>query len=294
MIYVHHSSNKDPAFHLALELSLLYAPWPNEVTDIVLTYMNQPSVIMGRFQNPWMEVNLDLLRDNNVSLMRRMTGGGCVYHDEGNINFSVITNRQDYNRSWALQTLVQTMSYFGKELIENHRYDLYYKGGKVTGSAMRKTKDRFLHHFTLIGVGDGKFMAEILNHNRDVSSIVANSKSVHSLRVPTEQLFLPLEWNSMMLSEIRTQFGKNWSSRDQGKLLDLPSSMLRAETSFLEQMNSLNWIYGETPDFEIVKDGHKFLVQNGIMKKNSMDFADVSLFEPSIKSLNLILTNLKK
>ena len=79
MIYYHHSSSRDPFYHLALELSLLYStprPWPNSCDEILLTYINRPSVLMGRFQNPWLEVNLELLQNKNVSLLRRMSGGG--------------------------------------------------------------------------------------------------------------------------------------------------------------------------------------------------------------------------
>jgi lipoyltransferase/lipoate-protein ligase len=262
MIYFHHSTSPDPYFNLALELTLLYQDWPVEQSELLLTYINRPAVVMGRFQNPWQEINLQYALEQNVSILRRMSGGGTVYHDEGVINFCVISSATDYSRSWALQNLVATMKDFGIELIENHRFDLYYRGAKVTGSAMRKTKDKTLHHFTLLAEGNYPRIAEILNHDNLHEGLLRPNASVASVKVPTTKLFSRKDWCPELSDSIRKRFVAQWSQFR--KLQSYEVGPLLPEAKYQEQMQSIDWIFGETPDFNVVnKAGRELNIHKG-------------------------------
>ena len=89
-IYI--TSSKDPAVNLAIEAHLIQRANYNEV--ILLLWQNENTIVIGRNQNPYQEYNLEEIKTNNVSLVRRCSGGGAVYHDLGNLNFSFITGEK--------------------------------------------------------------------------------------------------------------------------------------------------------------------------------------------------------
>src|SRR5690554_5196093 len=90
MIFIENEGHNNPRLNLALEEYALRNFSPD--TDYLLFYINSPSIIIGRNQNTLEEVNSDYVKENNIQVVRRISGGGAVYHDLGNLNFSFITN----------------------------------------------------------------------------------------------------------------------------------------------------------------------------------------------------------
>ena len=102
------SQSKDIFENLALE-EWLYRNANFEECSYLLMWRNNPTVVIGRHQNVWKEANIPLLQAANVCLARRYSGGGAVYHDLGNVNFSFLTSRKHYDRKWNLNVVVSAL-----------------------------------------------------------------------------------------------------------------------------------------------------------------------------------------
>ena len=105
---------------------------------------------MGKFQNPFLECNLHYLRAHKIPLFRRESGGGCVYHDLGNLNFCFIYPERDHNKDKNLHFLKSAFKELGHEIEIGSRGELTYLGKKFSGSAFKQKKDRAYHHGTLL------------------------------------------------------------------------------------------------------------------------------------------------
>ena len=155
-IYISRSHN--PYLNLSVEHYLLQKT-PADST-VLLLYTNRPSIVIGRNQNPWVEVNLGLLRNDplRVDLVRRRSGGGTVFHDEGNVNYCVICPTQLFNRDKHAEMVVRALHRLGATKARvNGRHDIVVGGDhegsrplKVSGSAYKLTRLRSLHHGTCL------------------------------------------------------------------------------------------------------------------------------------------------
>ena len=144
------SATHDPAFHLAMEEYLFY----NEKEEFALFYVNSPSVIIGCNQVWENEVNVDFCVQHNIPVLRRMSGGGAVYHDEGNLNYCFITNQSGAGTSLSaefLKPVVIALTYFGFQPVVGKRKDLWLPDGyKISGTASHIAAKREMHHGTLL------------------------------------------------------------------------------------------------------------------------------------------------
>ena len=126
---------------------------------------SKPScVVVGRHQNPWLECSVRNLDQEKVDLARRISGGGTVYHDLGNLNFSIITDRNIYNRKLNLQLLVDALKSCGesRELSITEQFDVLLEGQKISGTAARLDKGSAMHHFTCLVDSDVEMMDKCL------------------------------------------------------------------------------------------------------------------------------------
>ncbi|MFA5044999.1 MAG: lipoate--protein ligase family protein [Paludibacter sp.] len=144
------STSTSATFNLATE-EYIFSESPEE---ILLFYVNEPSVIIGCNQAIQNEVNLDYCRENNIQIVRRMSGGGSVYHDFGNLNFCFISNKTNERSSLNpnfLKPIVEVLNALGIEVEVGKRKDLWLPGGfKISGTASHIGKKRELHHGTLL------------------------------------------------------------------------------------------------------------------------------------------------
>lgn len=149
MILVHLTST-DPFYNLALE-EYLFA---NSVEEYLLFYVNAPCVVLGYNQSVQNEVNQEYCNGSQIKVVRRSSGGGAVYHDEGNLNFSFIsnaTNHADILSEAFLHPVVDWFDALGIQLQIGSRKDLWLKSGKkVCGTASKVKKKRVLNHGTLL------------------------------------------------------------------------------------------------------------------------------------------------
>ena len=123
--------------------------------NIILIYQNTPCAVFGNFQNPYKELSSKLVLEKKIPVFRRITGGGCVYHDLGMLIFSFISH-QNINPDQNIQFIRDNIFQFtGINAVQGEKYDILMKGldgslNKISGSALKKIKNRQLHHCTLL------------------------------------------------------------------------------------------------------------------------------------------------
>lgn len=141
----------DPYYNLAFEEYCFEHLCPEG--DFFIIWRNSPSIIVGSHQNVFEEVNHPLVKEMNISVVRRISGGGTVYHDPGNVNFSFIFSVDEhFNIDYREhnQLIVNALSAMGINAEMSERNDLTYKGKKISGNAQRIVKKRVIHHGTIL------------------------------------------------------------------------------------------------------------------------------------------------
>ena len=149
--------SNDPFFNLSAEEYLLR----EKSEDFFLIWKNKPCIVIGRNQNAADEINGDYVRTRSLPVVRRMTGGGAVYHDAGNLNFSFIQNGEP-NRAKLCRPVIEVLRSLGVEAKLSGRNDITVDGRKVSGTAMCSHGGRSLFHGTLLINADLEAMSEAL------------------------------------------------------------------------------------------------------------------------------------
>ncbi len=232
--------------NLALEEYLVL----NNTDDILLFYINNDAVILGKHQNPWLELNINTTQNNNIDIARRLSGGGTVYHDLGNINFSFIRNKDaDFvNFREHIEPISKALHNLG---IENHispRNDIFMGEFKISGNAehVNNTSKRILHHGTLLynaniaklGSNTKPLSLNIKTHAvASVRSKVRNIKEVKDLGTTTAFLELLIQ----NLSSILECYTKKTISPNQ-----IPEVLQLVKSKY----SQWEWNFGHTPQFE--------------------------------------------
>ena len=191
------SSCDDPFVNLSIEHYLLEKSPPDSI--VLLFYVNRPCIVIGRNQNPWLEVNLSLLRQNDIqqpiALVRRRSGGGTVFHDYGNVNVSLIRPPSAFTRNALLEIIVHAIRPREPRVTINERHDIVLQPfagedgvtRKVSGSAYKLTRHRALHHATCLV--DSPNLERISAFLRSSGRGYIKARGVDSVRSPVGNLF---------------------------------------------------------------------------------------------------------
>lgn len=152
------SDQTNPYWNIAVENYLV------EHADCVVLYLwkNRRTVVIGQNQNPFSEVNVDALEADGGYLMRRRTGGGAVYHDDGNLNFSFVAPKALYDQQRQFGVIQRAVESFGLHTELSGRNDILAEGRKFSGNAFSKGQKNDLHHGTLLISGDMSDLARYL------------------------------------------------------------------------------------------------------------------------------------
>lgn len=178
-----HLKNTDPYFCLAAEEYLL----KNFSDDIFMLWQSEKAVVVGKHQNLLGEINYPFVLENNIALCRRISGGGTVFHDTGNVNFTFIKNvKSPAEISFKMFTapVVEALAKLGIEATTSGRNDLLINGLKISGNAEHIYKNRVLHHGTLLFDSDLKNLGQAIK----VVPGKYESKAVQSNRSPVANI----------------------------------------------------------------------------------------------------------
>lgn len=236
----------DPAFNLALEeIMTAQADAP-----FVMLWRNRPAVIIGRNQNAYAELDAAYTREHGIAVVRRMTGGGAVYHDLGNLNYSFFSFEADSDGRYAdfapsAEPVLAVLRSLGADAAFSGRNDILVGGRKVSGSAKRVHDGRILFHGTLLFDVDREAMAAVLTPPK--AKIEAKGVSSVRARVANLKEFLPdLDRETFRLAMERGLLGL--CGKDAP--LPLPDNWVReAERLADERYRSWEWTFGASPDF---------------------------------------------
>ena len=265
----------DPFMHLATEQWLL-----SHTTDTILyLWRSDPCVVIGRHQNPWLEVNLHELQQRGMPLVRRESGGGTVYHDHGNLNYAFIGDTDAFSASVHADLIAGSLHRLGVDVQVSGRSDLFVGSTKVGGAAFRHSKGRSLHHGTVLVDANLPALAAVLKpaYGPDVH---VSGAAIPSVRADTANLADLVEGLTMerVIDAIRTELMERVAG-DAGVAGDVQvheappegpaegresTAWIRSHAEFLQ---SDEWRYAKTPRFGVtIGDG-----QTGMQAALSFD-----------------------
>ena len=161
----HIADSLDPYRNLAVESYLTESVRPDE--RILYLWQNQNTVVIGRNQNAYQECRIDTLTADGGHLARRLSGGGAVFHDTGNLNFSFIAPGALYNVDTQLQVLIRALSYFSLHAKKSGRNDLLLSGRKFSGNAFLKRNGHSCHHGTVMLSVDTEKLQKYLTPDKE-------------------------------------------------------------------------------------------------------------------------------
>lgn len=235
---------QDPSYNLAFEE---YVHTHRREGNYLILWQNKNAVIIGRNQNAEAEIHRDFVDSHGISVIRRNTGGGAVYHDLGNLNYSFITDAGDVaQRSAALftQPVVTALQGLGLDACSSGRNDILVSGCKVSGTAQYLMKGRILHHGTLLFDSDLSVVAGALNPD----PTKFRSKSVKSVRSRVgnirgflqEDMTLPQFWDYLKTALADTVVPTQLTDEELAEIKRLQ------ETKYA----TWQWNYGKSPQYE--------------------------------------------
>ncbi|MDH3981490.1 MAG: lipoate--protein ligase family protein [Kiritimatiellaceae bacterium] len=250
------SRSMDVYRNLAIEEYLM-----DEVQDcgpVLFLWRSECAVVMGKNQNPWRECRLDLMEKEDVSLARRTSGGGTVYHDTGNLNYCVIVGREEYREDQAYELVFQALERFGVCAEKTGKSNLTVGGLKFSGNAFAFRKGRALHHGTLL------LNTDLDRLNRYLGSMFESIDTHAIASVPAEVINLDLDVAAVSAS-LKESFKTVYSDGKPFRCLeekDLDEPLLN---SLLQRQVSNDWTFGATPKFSVEVGGCRMDVAKGVV-----------------------------
>ena len=185
----------NPYINLTVESNLLDNFLPNTVS--LFLWKNKQTVVIGTNQNPYSECDIESLLNEGGFLARRRTGGGAVYHDLGNLNFSFIADKDIYDVKKQMQVIQKALLDFNLETEVSGRNDITYQGRKFSGNAFAKTKYQGLHHGTILIKTDGERLQRYLKvkpaklHKHGVKSVASRVINLSEVADITSENIIP-------------------------------------------------------------------------------------------------------
>ncbi len=185
----------NPYINLAIESILLDNYLKNTIS--LFLWKNQQTIVIGTNQNPYSECNVDTLLNEGGHLARRRTGGGAVYHDLGNLNFSFIADKELYDVKRQMTVIQKALLNYGLETKVSGRNDISYQGRKFSGNAFAKTKFQGLHHGTILIKTDGEKLQKYLKvkpaklHKHGVKSVASRVINLSEVADITSENIIP-------------------------------------------------------------------------------------------------------
>lgn len=265
----------NPHLNIATEEWIFNSLEPS--SQILYLWRNQHTVVIGRNQNPWSECNLIKMKEDGITLARRNTGGGAVFHDLGNTNFTFLSPKEGYKRDSNIRIILDALKKFGILGEASGRNDLLVPSAdgprKFSGSAYREKKDRAFHHGTLLFHTNLTMLGNYLTPNP--KKLQAKGKESVRARVINLQELNPTISHEMIVPALIESFEKFYGKKASIEFLNMDSLQKNVDLkAHFEQLSSWTWLYGQTLEFTHKMDEYltlgffdfHFVVEAGIIK----------------------------
>lgn len=240
---------------------------------------------MGRFQNPWMEVDIKRANAQGVPVIRRKSGGGTVYHDQGNLNLSFIADKNQFNIDHNFQFVLDRLHQMKIPASVNERRDIVIDGLKISGSAFKNIKDYSLHHLTLLFSTSTELIKQLLHHPRpkiESRSILSKRSEMTTIREHQMDLEAFKQLSKSKVSGL--------NSAANIREIDLQGMKITADEfpKYLADFKSPIWQYGEIPQFSLAieineKSTYEFRFKKGKLQSIEPTEGSDNNLRPEIK-----------
>ncbi|HGI3325795.1 TPA: lipoate--protein ligase [Streptococcus agalactiae] len=248
MKYIVNTSN-DPAYNVALEAYAFQKL--TDIDEIFILWINEPAIIIGRHQNTIQEINKEFIDKNGIHVVRRLSGGGAVYHDLNNLNYTIISNNTQEG-AFDFQTfskpVIDTLAKLGVKAEFTGRNDLEINGQKFAGNAQAYYKGRMMHHGCLLFDVDMSVLGQALKVSKDK----IESKGIKSVRARVTNIVDHLsdkitvqEFSDAILAQMKEEYPE----MDEYVLSDAELSEIQAMRD--NQFATWDWTYGKEPEYTI-------------------------------------------
>lgn len=251
------SLTNDPYLNQAIESTLFFN---SEASFVLFLYVNEPSVVIGRNQNPWKE--LSLTKETDIKYLRRISGGGTVYHDLKNLNFAFIYSEGMTTVDDNLKLIVKSLKSFGINLDITERKDLFYKDKKVSGNAFYRRGKKRLHHGTLLIDVKTSDLWQVLNFDHDrykCRSIPSVKSEIVNMNTINQEI---------TVSKVRESIEKTFEGKDICYTTFIKQHTLELDR-FRCKYSGTAWLYEETPYFEYTYSNDLYKVKNGYIVESN-------------------------
>lgn len=238
------TSETNPYKNLSLEE---YLTFHVEVDEVILyLWQNLHTVVIGQNQNCWKECKVNYLEENNLFLVRRLSGGGAVFHDIGNLNFTFIAKKENYDLNKQLAVILKAVELLGIVAEKTGRNDIMVDGRKFSGNAFYESNGFCYHHGTILLNVDTENMSKYLN----VSKEKLQSKGVESVK--SRVINLIELYPDLSVSLMKDKLREAFSIIYEGDVSNLDLSRVNTmELVKLEQkFSSWKWKYGKKIKFQ--------------------------------------------
>ncbi|MFS5526298.1 lipoate--protein ligase [Streptococcus agalactiae] len=248
MKYIVNTSN-DPAYNVALEAYAFQKL--TDIDEIFILWINEPAIIIGRHQNTIQEINKEFIDKNGIHVVRRLSGGGAVYHDLNNLNYTIISNNTQegaFDFHTFSKPVIDTLAKLGVKAEFTGRNDLEINGQKFAGNAQAYYKGRMMHHGCLLFDVDMSVLGQALKVSKDK----IESKGIKSVRARVTNIVDHLsdkitvqEFSDAILAQMKEEYPE----MDEYVLSDAELSEIQAMRD--NQFATWDWTYGKAPEYTI-------------------------------------------
>ena len=292
------SKSNDPHLNLSFEHYLFSTVKPDDL--VFYLWNNSETVVIGKFQNPWSECNVEKMNADGIKLMRRYSGGGAVFQDAGNLCFTLISGSChdiDEQKNKNNSFIISTLKSLSIQAYSSGRNDILVDGRKISGAAFQIHHGSLMHHGTLLVNTDLDKLQLYLNPSKEK----LRTKGIASVRSRVANLN---EFNSSVTVEIlidalKESFENHFGKIESYKCLD--ESALNENVFVKEEFERLiswDWLYGKTPEFtdsyknhfswgaiELLVDVHHGVIETIVVYTDTLNITLVGALEKILRGI---------